>query len=59
LDLPAFIKSLGMPIDDYLKQIRQLSGILPDVADGIADEKLKDPSSVVADIAKRINTVSH
>jgi hypothetical protein len=55
LDLPAFCSSLGMPVDDYLKQIHQLSNILPDVADGVVDQKLKDPSSVVSDIVKRIS----
>jgi hypothetical protein len=59
LDLPAFCASLGMPVDDYLKQIRQLSLILPDIADGIVDQKLKDPSAVVTDIAKRIDAVAH
>jgi hypothetical protein len=59
LDIPAFCKSLGMPVDDYLKQIRQLSKILPDVADGIADGRLKDASAVVSDIAKRINADAH
>jgi hypothetical protein len=59
LNLPAFCKSLGMPVDDYLTQIRQLSKILPDVADGIADGKLKDSSAMVGDIAKRINATAH
>jgi len=44
-----------MPVDDYLKQIRQLSNILPDVADGVANEKLKDPGALVAEIVKRVN----
>ena len=42
LDMPAFCTSLGMPVDNYLKQIRQISNILPDVADGVANEKLRD-----------------
>jgi hypothetical protein len=58
LDLPSFCTSLGMPVDDYLKQIRLLSKILPDVADGIAGEKLKDPSAVVSDIVRRINATA-
>jgi hypothetical protein len=57
LNLPAFRKSLGIPVDDYLKQIRQLSKILPDVADGISNNKLKSSDAVVSDIVKRINTV--
>jgi hypothetical protein len=59
LNMPAFSKSLGMPVDDYLTQIRQLAKILPDVADGIVDGKLKDPSAMVGDIAKRINAPAH
>jgi hypothetical protein len=55
LDLPALQRSLGVPVDDYLKQIRQLTKVVPDVADGIANGKLKSPSSVVSDIVKRIN----
>jgi hypothetical protein len=55
LNLRAFRQSLGVPVDDYLKQIRQLSKIIPDVADGIADGRLKSPSAVVSDIVRRIN----
>lgn len=55
LNILAFRKSLGVPVDDYLKQIRDLSKVIPDVADGIADGKLKSPSAVVSDIVKRIN----
>jgi hypothetical protein len=58
LDLAAFRQSLGIPVDDYLKQIRQLSKVVPGVADGIADGKLKNPSAVVSDIVKRINAVA-
>jgi hypothetical protein len=57
LNLPAFRKSLGIPVDDYLKQIHQLAKILPDVADGISNGKLKSSDAVVSDIVKRINAV--
>jgi hypothetical protein len=59
LDLPVFCTSLGMPVDDYLKQIRQLSNILPDVADGVANGKLKDTGALVSDIVKRTNAAAH
>ena len=58
LNLPAFRKSLGVPVDEYLKQIRQLGKILPDVADGITNGKLKSSDAVVSDIVKRINAVA-
>lgn len=54
LNLRAFRQSIGVPVDDYLKQIRQLSKIIPDVADGIANGQLKNPSAVVSDIVKRL-----
>ncbi len=53
LNLRAFRQSLGVPVDDYLKQIRQLSKIIPDVADGIANGQLKNPSAVVSEIVRR------
>jgi hypothetical protein len=55
LNLPALQRSLGVPVDDYLKQVRQLTKVVPDVADGIAGGKLKSPAAVVSDIVKRIN----
>ncbi len=55
LNLFALRQSLGVPVDEYLKQIRQLSKIIPDVADGIAGGKLKDPPAVISDIARRLN----
>jgi hypothetical protein len=55
VDLPALRDSLGMPVDDYLKQLHQLSNILPDLADGIVNGDLKDADAVMSDIAKRIN----
>jgi hypothetical protein len=58
LNLPAFRKSLGGPVDDYLKQIHQLAKLMPDVADGISTGKLKTADSVVSDIVKRINAVA-
>jgi len=58
LNLPAFRKSLGIPVDDYLKQIHQLAKVLPDVADGIANGKLRTSDAVVSDIVKRINAVA-
>jgi CHAD domain-containing protein len=58
LDLPAFARSLGMPVDDYLKQLRQISKVLPDVADAIVSGKLSQPSDVVQDVVKRLNAVA-
>jgi hypothetical protein len=55
LNLFGFRQALGIPVDDYLKQIRQLSKVIPDIADGIANGKLKSSSAVVSDIAKRLN----
>jgi hypothetical protein len=55
LNLLALEHSLGVPVDDYLKQIRQLTKVVPDVADGIASGKLKNTTAVVSDIVKRIN----
>ena len=54
LNLHAVRQSLGVPVDDYLKQIRQLSKIIPDIADAIADGRLKNPSAVVSEIVKRL-----
>jgi hypothetical protein len=58
LNLPAFRKSLGVTVDEYLKQLRQLSKLLPDVADDISGGKLKTADAVVSDIVKRINAVA-
>jgi hypothetical protein len=55
VSIPGFRDSLGMPVDDYLKQLHQLSNLLPDVADAIVDGRLASPSAVVSDIARRIN----
>ena len=54
LDFPAFCESLGMPVDDYLKQLRQTSKFLPDFADGVVNGKLKDPAALVAEITRRM-----
>ena len=58
LDVAAFRESLGIPVDDYLKQIRKLGKILPDVADGIANGKLTSSSAAVSDIVKRIDAAA-
>jgi hypothetical protein len=55
LNLLALRHSLGVPVDDYLKQIRQLTKVVPDVADAIASGKLKTPAAAVSEIVKRIN----
>ena len=58
LNLSAFRKSLGLPIDDYLKQVHQLAKILPAVGDSISGGQLKTSDAVVSDIVKRINAAA-
>jgi hypothetical protein len=55
LNLLALRHSLGVPVDDYLKQIRQLTRVVPGIADDIAGGKLKTPTATVSEIVKRIN----
>jgi hypothetical protein len=54
IDAAAMTKSIGVSVDEYIKDLQTMSPVVSDIADAIAEGKLATPAAAAAETQRRI-----
>src|SRR5439155_27200806 len=54
IDAAAMTKSIGVSVDEYVKDLQTMSPVVTDIADAIAEGKLATPDAAAAETRRRI-----